>query len=202
MLPWRHLKAVNAASSTDTTRYSLCGVQVEVRSKNEVLLVATNGIAIIVSCVKSEHNAEKGDTFIIPSELIRRIEPTQVEEVVIKVSSGERMKRRITVAEPQAIHSSAPEIDGNYPNWRQVVKIPGDFKIGLTCGISTQITDIIFKAMRQMKVNQRLLPYENEKLGVHFCMITDDMACGFMPLRNSDSKKETFIIPEYMTNPL
>lgn len=136
----KELKAVLFAASKDECRYVLNGVCIELKSGGKPIITATNGRFLI--SIESDSIESKTDaTFIIPrlfaAEIVRVAEMKNAEEVSIVntaktcfVRIGGMSKKRIpfgkkfkTILSPnkEVVILSSPLIEGNFPNWRQVI---------------------------------------------------------------------------------
>jgi hypothetical protein len=129
-IPWSTIKAVSLFSSKDETRYVLKGVRIEVKN-GRVVAVATDGRRLL--CIKADVEFDKpyeGEAnFTIPLEIIERVRPTSRIEfnTVIRFNGDTRMIRVTDAVDGMAISKKA--IEGNYPNWRQVIP-KGEYKPG------------------------------------------------------------------------
>lgn len=125
-IPAKIIKAVSAFASNDETRVVIQGVCVETskdnEGKNKTLFIATNGrMAMIYNAtddIEATTMPEQSESFIIPLSLIQKSEPDEFKRLTVRVWSEEP----ITFAGLSGkIEMRDKIVEGNYPNWRQIV---------------------------------------------------------------------------------
>jgi DNA polymerase-3 subunit beta len=102
------------AASSDQSRFVLCGVFFEFQ-KGNLTLVATDGRR--VSTASSNVALETDHNFILPTRAAREVARHLGEEGDVSVTITDKFVRFNTGS--AVIYSK--QIEGNYPNWRQVV---------------------------------------------------------------------------------
>lgn len=119
------LKAMNRFASTDGTRTILCGVHLEAK-RNQTLLVATDGRRIAV--LEIGEPAVDDFQFTIPSALINALPAGTETELVYGPETGEIQANFSDFS----VHAVAIESRGQaqYPKWRQVIPSPWPKTLG------------------------------------------------------------------------
>jgi len=136
-----HLRAISAFTSVDKTRYVLQGVLLE-QVKREIRLVATDGRRLVAVRPRACYCGSVDDlAVIVPAWLIDAI-PQTARLVKLSYEPGARIEIAIS-----DLIISAPPIDANFPNWRQVV--PNDDSLLCdTRELSARLEDFaVFSAM-------------------------------------------------------
>ncbi len=120
------LRKTSYASSTDETRYVLNGVLFSFRDE-KLTLVATDGRRLAMSDIELEYPKSAEADFIIPSKAVTEVLRLLSDEgdVRIKVTSNQ-----ICFEMGETVLTSKL-IDGNYPNYKQVVPGESKFRIEL-----------------------------------------------------------------------
>lgn len=194
-IPWNILRALLQATSKDRTRYILQGIQVEPKSEKEVVLIATDGRILCAALIEADHSLEVGKSFIIPSELLKRCTLFRSPKDIAISKNG----NAITLSDPKTsrgLQISMEQIDGNYPNWRPVVKPSGILKPGTVDFFSCQITQTVLDIVRlaRGKKNATIETFCGDRKAPHFVHVLENMFIVFMPIR---SEKETFSVPSW-----
>lgn len=134
MLPLNELRAAAIFASTDSTRYILNGVYVQIDKHGQVTLAATDGRrACIIKSDALVTNPGEVAAFILPLRLIKRASPIRgtgnvelsaevISEVQIGGTQTARIRYRITISDGETA-VSCKGVDGNYPAYAQV--LPG-----------------------------------------------------------------------------
>ncbi len=131
-IPPKSLQAINTLRSHDETRYTLCGVCVEVSLSKPTLLIATDGRRLGV--LRLDDDAEFNEspsatkaTFIIPNDLIEgalaAIKTSYVNThfTLAYFPGTAGSKAYVEIYKDNNYRHSAYCIDGNYPNWPCVI---------------------------------------------------------------------------------
>src|SRR6202162_1273544 len=121
------LKKTSYAISTDETRYVLNGVLFSFK-ENKLTLVATDGRRLALIDLELEFPRSQELDIIVPTKAVTEIQRLLCEEGEVKLSISENqiafeLNRTLLVSKL---------IEGNYPNYRQV--IPGEAKERVTLG--------------------------------------------------------------------
>ncbi len=119
------LKKTSYAISTDETRYVLNGILFSFRD-NKLTLVATDGRRLALVDIELEFPRSHEGDVIIPAKAIGEIQRLLSDEGDIKVSIGENQ----AAFEVDGTFLVSKLIEGNYPNYRQV--IPAETKERIT----------------------------------------------------------------------
>jgi DNA polymerase-3 subunit beta len=119
------LKKTSYAISTDETRYVLNGILFSFRD-NKLTLVATDGRRLALVDLEFEFPPDQAIDIIVPTKAVAELQRLVHDEGEVKVSVGENqiafeLNRTLLVSKL---------IEGNYPNYRQV--IPGEAKERVT----------------------------------------------------------------------
>src|SRR5271157_2473237 len=119
------LKKTSYAISTDETRYVLNGILFSFK-ENKLTLVATDGRRLALVDLELEFPRSQELDIIIPTKAVAELQRLVREEGEVKLSIGENqiafeLNRTLLVSKL---------IEGNYPNYRQV--IPGEAKERIT----------------------------------------------------------------------
>ena len=110
------LKKTAYAISTDETRYVLNGILFSFRD-NKLTLVATDGRRLALVDIELEFPRSHEGDVIIPSKAIGEIQRLLTDEGDIKLSIGENQ----VAFEVGSTLLVSKLIEGNYPNYRQVI---------------------------------------------------------------------------------
>jgi DNA polymerase-3 subunit beta len=119
------LKKTSYAISTDETRYVLNGILFSFK-ENKLTLVATDGRRLALVDLELEFPRSQELDIIVPTKAVAELQRLVREEGEVKLSIGENqiafeLNRTLLVSKL---------IEGNYPNYRQV--IPGEAKERIT----------------------------------------------------------------------
>lgn len=141
ILPLNELRAAAIFASTDSTRYILNCVYVQIDKHGQVTLAATDGRrACIIKSDALVTNPGEVAAFILPLRLIKRASPIRgtgnvelsadvISEVQIGGTQTARIRYRITISDGET-GISGKSIDGAYPKYAQV--LPGKIAAGNT----------------------------------------------------------------------
>ena len=129
------LKKTSYAISTDETRYVLNGILFSFK-ENKLTLVATDGRRLALVDLELEFPRSQELDIIIPTKAVAELQRLVREEGEVKLSIGENqiafeLNRTLLVSKL---------IEGNYPNYRQV--IPGEAKERITLERETFLTAV------------------------------------------------------------
>ena len=119
------LKKTAYAISTDETRYVLNGILFSFRD-NKLTLVATDGRRLALVDIELEFPRSHEGDVIIPSKAVGEIARLLTDDGEIKISLGENQ----AAFEVNGTFLVSKLIEGNYPNYRQV--IPAETKERVT----------------------------------------------------------------------
>jgi len=119
------LKKTAYAISTDETRYVLNGILFSFRD-NKLTLVATDGRRLALVDIELEFPRSHEGDVIIPSKAVGEMARLLTDDGDIKISIGENQ----AAFEVNGTLLVSKLIEGNYPNYRQV--IPGETKERVT----------------------------------------------------------------------
>ena len=119
------LKKTAYAISTDETRYVLNGILFSFR-ENKLTLVATDGRRLALVDIELEFPRSHEGDVIIPSKTVNEIARLLTDDGEIKISIGENQ----AAFEVNGTLLVSKLIEGNYPNYRQV--IPAETKERVT----------------------------------------------------------------------
>jgi len=119
------LKKTAYAISTDETRYVLNGILFSFRD-NKLTLVATDGRRLALVDIELEFPRSHEGDVIIPSKAVGEMARLLTDDGEIKISLGENQ----AAFEVNGTLLVSKLIEGNYPNYRQV--IPGETKERVT----------------------------------------------------------------------
>ena len=119
------LKKTSYAISTDETRYVLNGILFSFRD-NKLTLVATDGRRLALVDIELEFPRSHEGDVIIPSKAVSEIARLLTDDGEIKISLGENQ----AAFEVNGTLLVSKLIEGNYPNYRQV--IPAETKERVT----------------------------------------------------------------------
>ena len=119
------LKKTSYAISTDETRYVLNGILFSFRD-NKLTLVATDGRRLALVDIELEFPRSHEGDVIIPSKAVSEIARLLTDDGEIKISIGENQ----AAFEVNGTLLVSKLIEGNYPNYRQV--IPAETKERVT----------------------------------------------------------------------
>ena len=119
------LKKTNYAISTDETRYVLNGILFSFK-ENKLTMVATDGRRLALVDLEVEFPRSQEVEIIVPTKCVTELGRLLGEEGDVKMSVGENQ----IAFEIGGTLLVSKLIEGNYPNYRQV--IPGDAKERIT----------------------------------------------------------------------
>ncbi|MEI6356020.1 MAG: DNA polymerase III subunit beta [Verrucomicrobiota bacterium] len=134
-LPQDKLKAMlrktSFAVSTDETRYVLNGIFFSLKD-HKIALVATDGRRLAMTDEDAEVPAESQADFIVPTKAINELNRLlgSVGNVELKFSENQAAFTTSTVEGGPGVLIVTKLVDGNYPNYRQV--IPGECQERIT----------------------------------------------------------------------
>lgn len=186
---WDILKAVSLIASRDETRYVLNGVQVEY-TPEQALLVVTDGRRLCAVRIPfPEKKKDASCKFIIPLELINAVRVKGVNRnVTIRHNS---QSDRIKISHFY-LSVSLKAVQGNYPNWRQIVPNKTGIPKSAPSFRPGQLADF-------HKVTKAMLPnsepsvrlFQQEELGPFIIENgSKDFFGVIMPIRIPESQKE------------
>lgn len=194
ILQYQTLKMVSCAASRDEARRAICGVHIEPRGKNELVLVATNGrLAIAAFDKHGDHKLESPIT--IPTELISaiRFRRNRGSKLVgIQLLSKNRVELTGGI-----FGVTGAMIDGKYPNWREAIKPDKPLQRQMPVGISAPVLEVIFNAQATYKKRSEAHisdVYSCDPMGVHYMQLTENSFVAFMPMRGEEKE---FNYPEW-----
>src|SRR5580692_11715199 len=129
------LKKTSYAISTDETRYVLNGILFSFKD-NKLTLVATDGRRLALVDLELEFPRSQETEIIVPAKTVTEIQRLVREEGEVKLSIGQNqiafeLNRTLLVSKL---------IEGNYPNYRQV--IPSEAKERITLERATFLTAV------------------------------------------------------------
>ena len=165
ILKRNELQAAALFASNDETRFVLNGVFVELRKGHQPLMVATDGrrLTVIETEAVQEDNKEEG-SFILRKDFLGRVftlaksfKCDELKLEIIPQPGNKSPKAAVTLFSKRLASTMVLDggtdslIEGNYPNWRDVVPKP-DAKPsqGVVCAVSQFIVDYE-KAFRLLK---------------------------------------------------
>lgn len=189
IIPYQTLKLVSYAASRDECRYVICGVRIEPRGVNHLVLAATNGrLAIAAFEMCKDHGLKEGIT--IPTELINAVRfwKKNVKGQLVGIDLLPKNRVELTGGK---FGVTGTLIDGNYPNWRHVVKPKEPLQKQMPGGIGAPVLEVIFKAQTAYRKRSdcRIADvYGCDPLGVHYMQLTDDSFVAFMPMRGEEKQ--------------
>jgi DNA polymerase III subunit beta len=120
------IKSVSYAQSTDETRYILNGVFFNFRD-DKLFLVATDGRRLALVSKELEVAADKAGSLILPAKTVAELSRMLDKGEKVKVSFNERRAAfQIHTDNPQnglidSIYLYSKVVEGNYPNYQQVI---------------------------------------------------------------------------------
>jgi DNA polymerase-3 subunit beta len=126
------LKKTSYAVSTDESRYVLNGIFISLKD-NKMTLVATDGrrLALVDEEVEIAENGE--GEFIVPAKAVNELNRLLQDKGTVEIKFGENQASFTLKDEKgQSILLITKLIEGNYPNYRQV--IPGEAKERIALG--------------------------------------------------------------------
>lgn len=126
------MKKTSFAISTDESRYVLNGIFVSMKD-NKLTMVATDGRRLAL--VDEEVDIPEAVTgeYIIPAKAINELNRLMSDEGTIELSFGENQAvMKLKPEKGPEVRISSKLIEGNYPNYRQV--IPSEMKERVTLG--------------------------------------------------------------------
>lgn len=133
-LPQEKLKAMlrktSFAVSTDESRYVLNGIFFSLKD-HKVTLVATDGRRLALTDEETEIAAEAQADFIVPTKAINEVNRLLASAGTVELKYSENQVSFTTSGEGQmGVLVISKLVDGNYPNYRQV--IPGECQERIT----------------------------------------------------------------------
>jgi len=125
------LKRTSFAVSTDETRYVLNGIFFSFKD-HKVTLVATDGRRLALMDEEADVNGDNQADFIVPTKAIAELNRLLQEagEVEIKYTENQAAFR-LKGAEGLTVDVITKLVEGNYPNYRQVVPAESGERIAL-----------------------------------------------------------------------
>jgi DNA polymerase-3 subunit beta len=120
------LRETANAASTDETRYVLNGVLMSIEG-NGVTLVATDGRRLSKTSQEIANDSSENRDIIIPTKAVNELMRSLGEEGKVIIRVGETY----TVFAMENCLIMTKLIEGNYPNWRQVIPEKLAHKIGV-----------------------------------------------------------------------
>ncbi|HEY0791133.1 MAG TPA: DNA polymerase III subunit beta [Chthoniobacterales bacterium] len=129
------LKKTSYAISTDETRYVLNGILFSFRD-NKLTLVATDGRRLALVDLEIEFPASQEVDIIVPTKAVSELQRLVRDEGDVKVSIGDNQ----IAFELNRTFLVSKLIEGNYPNYRQV--IPAEAKERITLERETFLTAV------------------------------------------------------------
>lgn len=129
-LSTRALKACEAVASRDETRYTLCGILIEIPSDSHVILVASDARSLFAMRIRVDvHGFTAPCQYIIPIGLVEMLSPALSGQGMVEVEITEPDSKEcpvITLTDYTAsdvISYSRRVIIGTYPDWRKVAAL-------------------------------------------------------------------------------
>src|SRR6266436_2059542 len=119
------LRKTSYAISTDETRYVLNGLLFSLK-ENKLTLVATDGRRLAMVDIELEFPRSQETDIIVPTKAVTELQRLLGEEGDVKLTVGENQ----VAFEVNGTLLVSKLIEGNYPNYRQV--IPGEAKERIT----------------------------------------------------------------------
>lgn len=117
----RMLKRTSFAVSTDETRYVLNGIYLTMKEQR-VTLVATDGRRLALTDEEIELPEEADVQIIVPTKAINELARLLQDEGTVEISCGQNQASFTLGGEDQmAILMVTKLVDGNYPNYKQVI---------------------------------------------------------------------------------
>lgn len=189
ILPHQTLKLVSCAASRDDTRYVICGVRIEPRGKDELVLAATNGRLAIAAFEKYPDHGLK-EAITVPTELIEAIRfwKKNVKGQLVGIDLLPKNRVELTGGK---FGITGALIDGVYPPWREVIKPRDALQKQMPGGISASVLDVIFKAQATYRKRSdcRISDvYGCDPLGVHYMQLTENSFVAFMGMRGDEKQ--------------
>lgn len=125
------LRKTSFAVSTDETRYVLNGIFFSLK-EHKVTLVATDGRRLAMTDEDADVPAESQADFIVPTKAINELNRLlgQAGNVELKFSDNQAAFTTTNVEGAAGVLVITKLVDGNYPNYRQV--IPGECQERIT----------------------------------------------------------------------
>ncbi|MDR2844657.1 MAG: DNA polymerase III subunit beta [Puniceicoccales bacterium] len=120
------LKKVSYAKSVDENRYVLNGVYFNFE-EGKLTLVATDGRRLATAAKPVNIDAEQGGSLILPAKTVAELERLLGTEGDVKISFNDRhvsFISQVTKSDSglvDEVHIVSKVVDGNYPNYRQVI---------------------------------------------------------------------------------
>ena len=126
------LKKTSFAVSTDESRYVLNGIFISLKD-SKMTLVATDGRRLALVDEEADINSESAGEFIVPAKAVNELNRLLTDKGQIEIKLGENQAAFTLKEEKTAsILLITKLIEGNYPNYRQV--IPGEAKERIALG--------------------------------------------------------------------
>lgn len=116
---WKELAAMRIFVSEDESRYVLNGIYFAV-TKGQILLVATDGrrIAVLKSELSGRVNSQCD--FILKKDVLTHLE-SKISTDLVTIEYDSQSRKISLQAERSYITLTTDAIEGNYPNWREVI---------------------------------------------------------------------------------
>lgn len=129
----RMLKNVSYAQSTDETRFIMNGVFFNF-ADNQLTLAATDGRRLAVISKELETSDENAGSLILPAKTVSEVERLLGQGDTVKIAFNERQVAFEIQSSKQADESGVVDsiylvsktVEGNYPNYRQVIPKEND----------------------------------------------------------------------------
>lgn len=129
----RMLKNVSYAQSTDETRFIMNGVYFNF-ADNQLTLAATDGRRLAVISKELETSDENAGSLILPAKTVSEVERLLGQGDTVKIAFNERQvafeiqstKQTDENGVVDSIYLVSKTVEGNYPNYRQVIPKEND----------------------------------------------------------------------------
>jgi len=134
----RMLKSVSYAQSTDETRYIMNGVYFNF-ADDKLTLVATDGRRLAVISKEVEVTSENAGSLILPAKTVAEVERLTNQGDTVRIAFNDRQVAfEIATGEDagasglqDSIYLVSKVVEGNYPNYKQVIPQGTDLHIKL-----------------------------------------------------------------------
>lgn len=186
-IPTTILKVLASCSSHDETRWSLCGVCVELKNGDRATLIATDGRRLLTVRHSTDHKGEDV-TFIIPSQLIDSVIHGELADIDFDPRT-KLITLSVSKKHADTVRHTVMAIDANYPAWRQVIPspMPDTFparRIALNVGFLKDGLDAIQALGKKgVSVVAKDDAEGDEYLHQPVCFLSGDAMYVLMPLR-------------------
>lgn len=126
------LKKTSFAVSTDESRYVLNGIYISLK-ENKMTLVATDGRRLALVDEEVEISEKSGGEFIVPAKAVNELNRLLADKGDVELKFGENQASfALKDDKGFSVLLITKLIEGNYPNYRQV--IPGEAKERVALG--------------------------------------------------------------------